>query len=381
MNSNLRHQSVPLKEYLHRKASRFLIPLSGTFELTPVCNLSCKMCYIRKTARQVKESPRPQMTLEQWRAIARQARESGTLYLLLTGGEPFLWPDFWTLYEELVQMGFLVSINTNGTMIDEEAVGRLKKLPPHRINITLYGASDETYDALCGAKGMFRRVDSAISALRAAGIPVRLNGSFTPYNVGDMERIVAYTQERGLVLRSTTYMFPPIRREPGMVGFNDRFTPEESARYRMRSFELQTTPEQYRQYLQNIVNGSAEPPSLDESCTDPLDGKIRCRAGKASFWITWDGWLTPCGLMPQPGVDLTEQSFTEGWQILTWKSARVRLSGICGSCANQGICNPCAAMAIAETGNPGGIPQYVCRVAQEMRSIAQRSLSEAPDVI
>ena len=381
MNADQKIQSVPLKEYLHRKASRALIPLSGTFELTPVCNLSCKMCYIRKTAQQVKESPRPQMTLEQWRAIARQAREGGMLYLLLTGGEPFLWPDFWELYEELIQMGFLISINTNGTMIDDQTVRRLKKMPPHRLNITLYGASDETYYALCGVKGMFRRVDSAISALLDAGIQVRINGSFTPHNVGDLERIVAYAQERKLVLRATTYMFPPIRREPGMVGFNDRFTPEESARYRMRIYELQTSPEQYRQYLQNIVNGSAEPPSLDESCTDPLDGKIRCRAGKASFWITWDGWLTPCGMMTQPRIDLTERPFAESWQLLTRQSAQVRLSGICGSCVNQGLCNPCAAMAMAETGDAGGIPQYVCQMAQEMRTIAQRALQEAPDVI
>lgn len=381
MNTNTKPESVPLKEYLHRKASRDLIPLNGAFELTPMCNLSCKMCYIRKTAQQVKESPRPQMTLEQWRAIARQARESGMLYLLLTGGEPFLWPDFWTLYGELIRMGFLVSINTNGTMIDEQAVRRLKELPPYRLNITLYGASDETYRDLCGVSGMFRRVDSAISALRAAGLQVQLNGSFTPYNVGDMERIVAYARERKLILRSTTYMFPPIRREPGMVGDNERFTPEEAARYRLRLYELQSTPERYRQYLRQIVNGTAEPPGLEESCTDPLDGKIRCRAGKASFWITWDGWLTPCGLMPQPGVDLTRCSFSEGWASLTRQSRQVRLSGVCGSCANQGICNPCAAMAIAETGEAGGIPRYVCQVAQEIRNIAQRLLSEAPDVI
>ena len=34
-------------EFLYRKASRQGIPLSGTFELTPLCNMNCRMCYVR----------------------------------------------------------------------------------------------------------------------------------------------------------------------------------------------------------------------------------------------------------------------------------------------------------------------------------------------
>lgn len=87
-----------------------------------------------------------------WLELARQAKEQGMLYLLLTGGEPFLYPDFWMLYEELVKMGFVISINSNGSLIDEKIIEKLKKYPPARINITLYGASDETYERLCGIK-------------------------------------------------------------------------------------------------------------------------------------------------------------------------------------------------------------------------------------
>lgn len=77
------------------KAEKSGIPLSGTFELTPVCNFSCRMCYVRKTAEEVRNSSRPMRTLEQWLALAREARDAGMLYLLLTGGEPTIWPGFW----------------------------------------------------------------------------------------------------------------------------------------------------------------------------------------------------------------------------------------------------------------------------------------------
>lgn len=109
-----RYVEPRLTQYLFDRASRTLTPLSGTFELSPVCNLACKMCYVRKTPGEVAASPRPPVGLIQWLSIAEQARDAGMLYLLLTGGEPFLWQDFWPLYERLSTMGFLISINSNG---------------------------------------------------------------------------------------------------------------------------------------------------------------------------------------------------------------------------------------------------------------------------
>ena len=133
-----------LTDRLYQKAGNKKIPLSGTFELSPVCNFSCKMCYVRKTVQEVKEHPRKLMSLEQCIKLAEQARKEGMLYLLLTGGEPLLWPDFWKLYEALSKMGFLIGINTNGSMIDDQVIERWKENPPYRVNITLYGANDNT---------------------------------------------------------------------------------------------------------------------------------------------------------------------------------------------------------------------------------------------
>ena len=163
--------NTEITEALYRKAGAAKIPLSGAFELSPLCNFACRMCYVRKTAKDVAESARPILRTDQWIRIAEEARDAGMLFLLLTGGEPFLLPDFHALYEKLIGMGLLVSINTNGSLIDDETVAWLKTLPPRRVNITLYGASDETYYALCGVKGAFERVDRAVTALQEAGGP------------------------------------------------------------------------------------------------------------------------------------------------------------------------------------------------------------------
>lgn len=359
-----------VSDHLYSKAAARRIPISGTFELTPLCNFACRMCYVRKTPEQVKAHDRAMLEFDDWLRIAREGREQGMLFLLLTGGEPLLWPRFWELYEKLVDMGMLVAINTNGSLIDDEAIERFKRRPPRRVNITLYGGCDDTYQRLCGVKGVFDRVDRAVRGLKEAGIPVKLNCSLTPHNAADLEAITAYAKELDLRLDLATYMFPPIRRDPDAIGVNDRFTPEETARYRVRGMELLQGQEAANAFLQRVKRGCAEPPGLEEGCYDPIDGRIRCRAGSASFWITWDGFLTACGMMPQPRVELTGRAFADAWQALADETAALRLSGVCGRCENRELCHPCAAMAAAETGTASGVPQYLCHVAKALRRMA-----------
>ena len=364
----------PLTQFIMSKASFAKIPASGTFELTPMCNFSCRMCYIRQTPAQVQSHDRSQRTLEQWLETAQQARDAGLLYLLITGGEPLTWPDFWPLYEALSQMGFVISINTNGSLIDEPAAKRFAAMPPQRLNITLYGASNDTYSRLCAAPGGFDRVDRALTLLQQYGVPVKLNCSLTPDNAGDLEAMVSYAKARHLVLNVTTYMFPPIRRDPNCHEFSARFMPEDAARYHLLTYRLQAGEERYREFLERLVQGAIDPPGLDESCVDPVDGKVRCRAGSASFWISWDGWLTACGMMPEPREDLNVSAFADAWARLAERSARLRLSGVCKDCVNQSICHTCAASALAETGSTTGVPQYLCRMVQKMHSLAEEEL-------
>ena len=177
-------------EYIHNKASRLGVPLNGTFELTPCCNMACKMCYVRLTPQQ-QRAIAPLHTAEQWLELGRIAKENGMLYLLITGGEPLVHPQFKEILQGLHKMGLIISINTNGTLIDENVVAWLKETPPVRFNITLYGASNETYERLCGNPHGFTQVTKAIRLLTEAGMAVKLNCSVTPYNPADLDGIFA----------------------------------------------------------------------------------------------------------------------------------------------------------------------------------------------
>ena len=364
-----------LTDFMFYKAGNARIPLSGTFELTPLCNFSCRMCYVRKTAEEVRSGKRPMRTLEQWLGLAQEACDAGMLYLLLTGGEPTAWPDFWKLYEELIHMGLIISINTNGSLLNDKAIQRLIKLPPRRVNITLYGAEDSTYEKLCQVKNMFSKVDDTVTKLTDAGVQVKLNCSLTPFNACDLEKMVTYAQERSLILDIATYMFPPLRRNETLIGKNERFTPEESAFYRLKAYKLQYGEAEYLKFLEKIQRGSVPPPDLEEGCIDPADGKIRCRAGKSSFWATWDGWISPCGMMTSPKIELQNRPFGKAWEELTNVSEKMELSGICGKCPNMQLCHSCAAMAQTETGTYSGVPLYLCATVKEMKRLAEEQLN------
>lgn len=352
---------------LHAKAARQGIPLSGAFELSPACNLECRMCYVRQSPADMAGHARPAMTADRWLRLAEAACRAGMLSLLLTGGEPFLWPDFWTLYTRLSALGLLISINTNGTLLDEARVARLTQQPPTRLNLTLYGASDATYAALCGRSGMFSRVDRAIRLLQEAGIPVKLNCPVTPYNVGELTRLHAYAAERGLVLEFDSYLFPPTRRGPGPDGSGFRLSPEEAANSRLLCYRLQHSPAQYEALCRALAHRSAAARSSGGEGDRP-----RCRAGDTSFWVTWDGWLTPCGMMPAPRAELTGRPFQAAWQELREHTAALRLSAVCAACGNRPLCHVCAARALAETGHAGGVPQYLCEMVRAMREEAAR---------
>ena len=117
--------------------------------------------------------------------ITEGMQKAGVVFMLLTGGEPLLYPGFRELYLKLQELGMILTVNTNGTLIDEEWAAFFGAHRPRRINITLYGASEKTYRELCRFEG-YEKTVRAIKLLRAHGVDVKINGSVVKENVHDM---------------------------------------------------------------------------------------------------------------------------------------------------------------------------------------------------
>ena len=361
-----------LTEYLHRKASRTKTPISGTFELSPLCNMDCKMCYI-KMSKEKQESIARLKTKEEWIELAQKAKEKGLLYLLLTGGEPFLVKDFKELYIELHKMGFCISINSNGTMIDEDVIEWLKHYPPMRINMTLYGASDETYGRLCNNPKGFTQVTKAISLLKENNIQVKLNCSVTPYNKDDLKQMMDFAEEHDLVIQATSYMFPPLRKDKTKIGQNNRFNAEDAALYGAYISAYSNGFDRFKDYIES---GQLALYDADDDCGVVKGDHMRCRAGITSFWMTWEGKMLPCGMIPDSGKDPWEVGFDKAWENAKNIVSEIMLPVKCAGCGKKDECRACAAMVYTETGTYDKVPQYRCEMTKNYPEACKKVLKE-----
>ncbi|MGQ4526115.1 radical SAM/SPASM domain-containing protein [Intestinibacter bartlettii] len=361
-----------LVEYFHRKAQITKTPISGTFELSPLCNMDCKMCYI-KMSKEKQESIARLRTKEEWIELAKKAKEKGLLFLLLTGGEPFLVKDFQELYIELYKMGFCISVNSNGTMIDEDVIEWLKHYPPMRMNITLYGASDETYGRLCNNPKGFTQIVKALSLLKENNIQVKLNCSVTPYNKDDLKQMMDFAEEHNLPIQATSYMFPPLRKDKTKIGQNDRFTAEDASLYGAYINAYNAGIDKFKEYIES---GQLALYDADDDCGVVEGEHMRCRAGITSFWMTWEGKMLPCGMIPEGGLDPWEVGFDEAWENAKNIVSEIKLPVKCAGCGKKDECMTCAAMVYTETGTYDKVPQYRCEMTKNYPEACKKVLKE-----
>lgn len=355
-------QCSDVRRSLCRKCAGLGIPVSGIFELTPRCNLKCKMCYVRLTPSEM--APLGQeRTIAQWLELAQKARDSGMVFLLLTGGEPTLRSDFCELYEALAQMGLSISINTNGTLITPKLRQLWHRMPPAQLNITLYGTSREDYDALCGNPEAFDAVVDALDWLREEGILVHLNTTVVPTNHHKWEQLEAFAKQRGLDLRMTTYCFPPTRRDRSCF---QRLEPEQAG-------ALLVKDTLYREGPEGVLRKARDLDSpLPKGCELDNGEPMQCLAGRSQFWVTWQGNMVPCAMLTGPVTLPYQDGFDEAWEKLKALCSPIRLCPDCVDCPDRKSCMNCAAVTFAETGDFAGKPEYMCRLNRAYR----KTLSE-----
>lgn len=356
------------EEFLIAKADVMRVPIGGTMELLPLCNMDCRMCYVRMTRTEM-EAQGKMLSCDEWLAIARSARDAGVLFLLITGGEPLMYPEFRRLYTALTDMGFIITINTNGTLIDEDWADFFAARPCRRMNITLYGQDDATYADLCRNPIGFTQVSRAARLLKERDIPFRFNFTCTPYNLDQLPRLHEFARELGVPLAHTRYCFPPARRGEGADAI-ERLTPERCAEAVIIGVQAQHPGFPMDAFARMYLS------KLKQPRPRWADG-ARCRAAISGFWINWKGQLLPCGMFDAPAADLTRTAFSEAWPNIVREFAALPLCDDCENCAMRNLCMVCFAACHTETGTTAGRPDYLCRATRTAIELLLQYLPEA----
>ena len=357
--------------YLHSKGRKLGLPIAGNFELTARCNFNCPMCYVHLTEEQVRQSGK-ELTAQQWLKLAESAKEQGMIFALLTGGEPLIRKDFFEIYQGMKEMGLLISINSNGSMLRGEILEKFLKDPPIRFNISLYGGCNDTYERMCGIPA-YDRVKENIRTLRQHGVDVSLNLSITPYNRNDLEKIYADAMELDVNVKASSYMYPPVRINGEQFGCGNRLSAAEAAECAVQWDALRFTNEEFELRAQNMAKLINED---QDGCPVEVGEGIRCRAGHTSFWMTWDGRMMPCGMMTTPVAYPLEVGFEKAWEQIRTATAEIRTPGKCVSCDYKDLCGACAAVCYTETGSFESVPTYMCERAKEIVRMTQKVYTE-----
>ena len=355
-----RKSSEPyLATYLHNKGRRLGLPIAGNFELTARCNFNCPMCYVHMSEEEVSKKGK-ELTAKHWIKIAEDAKNQGMVFVLLTGGEPFIRKDFFEIYGAMKKMGLLVSINSNASMLEGEILEKLLQDPPVRMNISLYGGCNETYEKMCGLP-MYERVLKNILKLKEHGVSVSINLSITPYNCHDLEAIYDIVTRYEIPVRASSYMYPPARLEKELEGYGNRLSPEDSAKYSVKWDLLRFSEEEFEKRAEAIKNlVLVEPEECYIDSEEVFDG-VKCRAGSSSFWMTWDGEMRPCGMMPGPTAYPLRDGFDKAWEDIKNATAQIKQPAKCVTCPKSEVCGACAAVCVSETGEFDGTPTYMCQ--------------------
>ncbi|MHA2427776.1 MAG: radical SAM protein [Candidatus Hermodarchaeia archaeon] len=329
---------------LASQASQHRIPIYGSIELTKRCNLRCVHCYLGP--QEVYHINRhEELTTAQFISILDQITDAGCLYLLITGGDPMLRKDFAEIYTHAKKCGLLVTVFTNGTLINDRILNLFTKLPPKIIEVSVYGATAEVYERVTGNKYSFQRCMDGIQALQDRGINFNLKTVLMKPNRHELPAMRKLAEELGVPFRFEAQISPTL--DGDLTPIELRVPAFEAVR---EEFSDDVRSVQWVEFIKRIES------------TPPQEFLYQCGAGHTLFHIDPTGRLQPCLMTERVSYDLNNGDFETGWRDVISKIRELKAppSFICNDCDKRYYCDTCPAFFELENGENNLQSEYVC---------------------
>jgi radical SAM protein with 4Fe4S-binding SPASM domain len=332
------------QELIERLAGR-RYPFAGSFELTERCNLGCLHCYINQPAGS-KAARARELTAAQVIGILDQMADAGCLYLLLTGGEAMLRPDFVEIYRHAVQRGFLLSLYTSGTLLTERMADFLAQWRPQSLEITLYGATASTYERVTQVPGSYARCMRGIELLLERDLPLGLKTMVMRANLHELQDMKALAAQLGVDFRYDGALWP--RQDGGQQPYTQRLSPVELVALDLDDPERKEQWQEAYRRAPNVMRGETV---------------YGCGAGHHSFHVDCTGKLSACMMPRLPAFDLLQGSFQEGWEALgTVVRQKRQRDTACRTCRVGVLCSQCPGWSQMVHGDNETLVDFVCEL-------------------
>jgi len=318
-------------ERLYRKAGEQRVPIYAMIELTYGCNLRCVHCY-NPTHLAQGELPKEKVI-----HIIDQLADQGCADLAFSGGELLTRRDALEIVSYAKEKGFTVTLLTNATMITPDAADRIRSLQPKAVEISLYGATQETYERVTRIPGSFPLFLRGVGLLRERLIPLVIKMPVMTLNQHEVHQAKALVESWGIKFVYCCEIFPRVDGSP------------EPLQYRIAPKDVLRLDQEYGQ-----TGWRAEGGGQTEGACRRRERLFTCTCGKSSLAVTPYGEMNLCVSFPVPKYDLCTGSVADGWMSLTRlideANANPGEAYECPTCELDGVCRQGPMNAWLETG-------------------------------
>src|SRR5262245_2489726 len=354
---------------------------SVSWNLTGRCNLECAHCYLSASAG---ADTRGELTTAECRRVIDEiATVNPNVFLILTGGEPFLRRDLFDIAGYAAEQRFTTVFGTNGVLLREKEAALMRQHGVLGASISLDSTEAAKHDAFRHLPGAWAGAVRATRVLADAGLDFSLHMSVTDWNVGEVPAMIDLARTLGAKVlnffflvrtgrgrdltdigaqayeRILTYLARAQGVGQGPPSFVQRLLGRSSDPEPVRSFEDPWSPPVGRADGLLILAKCAPHFRRILWELNPSSPLLRnyahgsCPAGKYYCRITPTGDVTPCPYMPVAAGNLRAASFADLWrEASVFQDLRDPvLGGRCGACEFSKICGGCRCRAYATHGD------------------------------
>lgn len=267
-------------------------PIQGTLCITYNCNLRCEMCDLPQRHQSFKEAGKSPYKFEEWKKIIKSFAEIGTSGMAISGGEPFLNKDLFSIIREVKKQKMVCQMTTNGWFIDEVSGRELIETGIDTITISIDGSDPELHDKIRGINGSFDKALSAVKILvllrkeLKANFKINISTVFGKSNYKNIDKIIDITKNAGA----------------DCIGFIPVHTIAPEVNKDLSLFTMLET-EEIKEVISSLIIKSKEDNYIETSESyfnmfyDFFDGKplpMSCLAGFTTLIIDCYGDIFPC---------------------------------------------------------------------------------------
>jgi radical SAM protein with 4Fe4S-binding SPASM domain len=358
-----------------RRVTAARIPLDGSIELTHRCNLRCVHCFLGDQDA-IRSHRREEMSTQQVKTLIDEVVAAGALNFTFSGGDPMMRTDFTELFVYAIKKGLLVTVFCDGVLISERIVEVFNKYPPRMVEVSIYGATRETYEGITQVNGSFKRCLAGIDRLQENGLRFTLKTVLMTGNRHELEGMRGLAKSYGVDFYFDTAIFPCLPHRDNGGGANRvrgeappasvDVAPPSLARptaLRLAPAEAAAAQLSDPDKIQELAEFYIRTKDIPES-----DRLYVCGAGQTTFHVDPYGNLQPCTISTNVDYNLRDGGFLKGWNgpVAAIRDIRIDADSSCRSCDKQAMCNGCPAVFSAENGSGQRKSDYICRTTHAL---------------